>query len=346
MKTTHIHGRSLQSEIAASGLTLTAKHNIRPRITLISVAGDDPMLEINRRLHLRTLDSYGIDVDDVALPNDTDLNTLITAVREANANHNIHAIMTLLPLPPHLSIVSILPEIDPGKEVEGLHPDHSRALIASNHPPSDAVVPLVPDAVLATFSAYSVSLENSRVVILTSKALMESNPVANTVARMAAPAVLPLSCPVTVVPIEHPSAQQQARDADVLIVSLEETEIVTADWVKQGATVVDFNPNFVGLRTNNEGREVPVLRGGVDTDSVDGHAGVLGAVPGGVGPVMLGILVRNIALTALRQETCHTNTTNDATSLPAAESRSSLREPANEFPPIANTELAVGGGQA
>lgn len=83
--------------------------------------------------------------------------------------------------------------------------------------------------------------------------------------------------------------------------SLERPAAVGADWVKPGATVIDFNPSLVGFK-ELDGKRVPLLIGGVDSESVAAVAGYLIPFPGGVGPVMLGILMRNLARAALRSD--------------------------------------------
>lgn len=301
MTATIVEGKRLQANLAIPALAAAAAAGVRPTVALVTVASDDPMVEINRRLHVRTFAEYGLATIDVQLPADTDAERLATIVTGQNADPEVHGVMVLMPLPRHLSLPDILPLIDPEKELEGLHPEHTAALLASNGTRAGARPSLVGESIVLALADLGITLEQQNIVVLTEETLMASNPVANTVIRTAAPAAIPLSSPVAIVPIEHSDARELARRADVLIVSLEQNEKVTGDWVKPGATVIDFNPTLVGFRERPDGQlPLPILRGGVDTQSVADVAGTLFPVPGGVGPLMLGVLVRNAAVAALR----------------------------------------------
>lgn len=152
---------------------------------------------------------------------------------------------------------------------------------------------------MLTLAEYGIPLENRNIVLLTEEALMRGNAVANMVARCVTPALLPLSSPLAIVPIDHSQARHLSAAADVLIVSLERPEAVSGEWVKPGATVIDFTPNLIGFVDRADGRRAPILRGGVSTTEVAAVAGHILPVPGGVGPVMLGVLIRNLAQAAL-----------------------------------------------
>jgi methylenetetrahydrofolate dehydrogenase (NADP+) / methenyltetrahydrofolate cyclohydrolase len=302
MTATIILGKHLQQQLIAEPLSVAARAGIRPTVCLISVENDDPMLAINRGLHLRTFEANGVACDNVVLAGDTSMETLSLVLQEKNLDPAIHGVMVLLPLPEQLSIRAILPLIDASKELEGLHPDHSAALLTSNTGRPGAVKPLVGEAIVLMLAQQGIPLEGQNIVLLTEEKLMRDNPVANMMVRCAAAAIFPVSSVLTLVPIEHPQARALTSQADLLIVSLERPEAVGADWVRPGATVIDFNPSLVGFRELESGKRAPLLLGGVDNDSVGTVAGYLMPIPGGVGPVMLGILIRNLAEAALRPE--------------------------------------------
>jgi len=300
MSATLIDGRPLQQRLVVPAVATAAAAGVRPRVALLSVDHPQPMLAINRGLHVRTLTAYGIECHDVTLPAGSTAADLLAAVDLANADPQVHGIMVLMPLPDGFEVREVLAAIEPDKELEGLHPQHSAGLVPSNVRDERALLPLVGEAVLLALADAGLPLEGRAIVLLTEEQLMASNPVANMVARVAAPALLPLDAPLSLVPIDHPDARTLASAADVLIVSLERPEVVTADWVKPGATVVDFNPVLVGTTTRHDGTVVPVLRGGVDTADAARVAGAILPVPGGIGPVMLGLLMRNAARAATR----------------------------------------------
>lgn len=294
-----IHGHRMQEGLVAAALAQTSSAGITPRVALVSVAGDEPMLAINRELHLRTFFAYGVESIDITLPADTTLDSLLNRIQKANDDFSVHGVMVLMPLPSHLSIRDVLPAINAQKELEGLHPEHTAAMLQSNLPPSTAILPLVGEAVTLTLAEYGIPLECRNIVLLTEEPLMRSNPIANVVARSVAPAMLPPSSPLAIVPIDHPEARRIASAADVLIVSLGRPEVVSAEWVKPGAAVIDFNPSLVGFTDREDGSQAPVIRGGITTEDVASVAGHILPIPGGIGPVMLGVLIRNAAMAAL-----------------------------------------------
>jgi methylenetetrahydrofolate dehydrogenase (NADP+)/methenyltetrahydrofolate cyclohydrolase len=203
--------------------------------------------------------------------------------------------MPLLPLPRHLDVRGALAALDPEHEIEGLHPLHATGLLSvSPTPPRRR--PVAARAVLAALAEYGVDLDGAVVTVLTDQELMETNPVANLVARVAAPGMLPLTAAVNLVSYDHPRAQVLAALADVLVVSIQVPRLVTADWVRPGAVVVDFNPVVIGMREvpGNPPQIQPMIVGGVDLASVRGRARLVAPIPGGVGPVMLGLLAAEI----------------------------------------------------
>lgn len=294
-----ILGKQLQQHLISEPLSAAARVGIQPTISLISVENDDPMLAINRGLHLRTFQANGVACENVVLPGDTSLQALGLLIQEKNVDTAIHGVMVLLPLPEHLSIREILPLIDAAKELEGLHPEHSAALLTSNTERPDAVAPLVGESIVLALAHQGISLEHQNIVVVTETKLMRDNPVANMMVRCAAARLFPVNSVLTLVPIEHPQARALTAEADLLIVSLERPAAVDAAWVKPGATVIDFNPSLVGFKEQEGGKPMPLLQGGVDNESVATTAGHLMPIPGGVGPVMLGILMRNLARAAL-----------------------------------------------
>lgn len=295
-----ISGRELQQEIVSGPLADAAARGIRPVITLIVVKNDDPMLAINQGLHQRTIARHGIEYRQTVLSEEASLGEVSAAIRRSNDDPAVHGVMVLLPLPGHLDIRDVLPLIDPDKELEGLHPDHSAGLVRSNRATGQQIQPLVGESILLSAAKYGINLEHRNIAVLTEEGLMHSNPVANMMIRCAAPAMLPINSSLDLVPLEHPAAQERTRLADVLIVSLEHPEVVDAAWIKPGAAVIDFNPSLVSFEENAEGPPSPVLRGGVNADSAAGIASQLMPVPGGIGPVMLGILMRNLTNRALQ----------------------------------------------
>lgn len=92
------------------------------------------------------------------------------------------------------------------------------------------------------------------------------------------------------------------READIVVVSLLRPRYLDKTWFKEGAIVLDFAPNVIGLKTLSDGRSVPDLCGGVDVDSVTPAVSKIFPIPSGIGPVMLGALARNLAQSAVHRQ--------------------------------------------
>jgi methylenetetrahydrofolate dehydrogenase (NADP+) / methenyltetrahydrofolate cyclohydrolase len=286
-----IDGRSIQQEILERVARSLQHSLVVPTVALVMVEGDDPMAGVNFRLHQKVLGRAGLLVKPIVLPAGTTRSGLLERIGQLNADIDVDAVMALMPLPAHLDIREVLAAIDPGKEVEGLHPVHAGRLSPlSARPP--ARVPIVPLSVLTLLAAAGFNPSEAHVVTLVDPQLMESNPVAKYVARVGAFANLPPGAIGSVVPYTHPRAKEVCRSADLLIVSVTKPSLVTADWVKGGATVIDFNAICVGTEPHVQ------LVGGVDLESVSAVAGAISPIPGGIGPVMLGVLAEQIAQVA------------------------------------------------
>lgn len=297
-----LDGRAVQRQLLEKAAAAIAEAGITPEVALISVAGSDPMVSVNMRLHRRTFQRTGMRVRSIELPADTTQQALTGLIERLNDDNEVDVIMTLMPLPAHLDIRAVLAAIAPEKEAEGLHPAHAARLSPiSVLPPSR--LPVVPMAVLHLLGQVDFNPSGMQLVVLTDPDITETNPVAKLVARVAAFAALPPDAAGANVPLSHPRAAGLTRAADLLIVSVQQPRVVTGDWIKPGAVVIDFNPICEGMEPHPRapGRLVPRLAGGVDTESALRVARALAPIPGGVGPAMLGVLADQIVTVALER---------------------------------------------
>lgn len=169
------------------------------------------MLAVNRAVHVRTLESYGLECEDINMPAQTHLVDLAEVIAEANKDTSVDGVMVLLPLPDHLSLSDILPLIYPEKELEGLHPDNCGAVLAHVHRTPDFPDVLVAEARIAQLDDVGFDLASAHVVILSEAGLLAKHALANFVQRAVGPAALPLTAMVSFVVTEHPRAQERAR---------------------------------------------------------------------------------------------------------------------------------------
>lgn len=296
-----ITGHALRRRLLADAAKTAQEAGVTPTVALIRVETDDPMTPVNFRLHERVFTSAGFRVRPYELPRQTTQESLNALIERLNGDDEIDVVFTLIPLPDHLDIRSVLATLDPAKEAEGIHLQHLiRLNPLSALPPTR--IPVVPAAIIHLLTEIDYTPEGGQVVVITDPSI-ETNPIGKMVARVAAFSSLPPDTAGTSVPMTHPRAPELARSADLLIVSLTHAQVVTGEWVKPGAVVIDFNAVFTGWQPNPDdpGAQVPHLVGGIDLDSVREVAGTIIPAPGGVGPVMLGVLAQQIVTAAVER---------------------------------------------
>lgn len=197
---------------------------------------------------------------------------LLARIRELNADPNVHGILVQLPLPDTLSTKVILDAIDPDKDVDGLHPLN----IGRLHAGRPGLVPCTPLGVMRLLADHHVDLKGKHAVVVGRSAI---------VGRPMSWLLLRAHATVTTCHRHTPDTQAHAARADVLVVAVGRPGLVTADWVKPGAVVVD-----VGINRIPGGRVV----GDVAFDEVAERASAITPVPGGVGPMTVAMLLQNV----------------------------------------------------
>jgi methylenetetrahydrofolate dehydrogenase (NADP+) / methenyltetrahydrofolate cyclohydrolase len=233
------------------------------------LVGDDPASQIYIGLKHKAATEAGIDAVDVRLPAETSEEELLARVEELNADDSIDGLLVQLPLPAQIDEARILRALDPAKDVDGLHPLNAGQLFLGR----PTLVGATPVGILMLLDEYRIPLEGARAVVVG-----RSDIVGKPVAQL----LLQRHATVTICHSRTVELGRETLDADVLVVAAGHPQLVTADMVKHGATVVD-----VGMNRTEEG-----LFGDVDPAAMD-VAGHMTPVPGGVGPMTIACLLRN-----------------------------------------------------
>ena len=240
------------------------------RVGLATVlVGDDPASEIYIRLKHKAAEEVGIEPIDHRLPSTTVEDDLVELVEELNENDEVDGILVQTPLPEQIDEARVMRAIDPMKDVDGLHPFSAGQLYLGRQ----TLVPATPLGVMHLLDEYRIPTAGQRAVVV-GRSTLVGKPVA----------LLLLQANATVT-ICHSRTQDLARhtlDADILVAAVGLPGVITADMVKQGATVVD-----VGITRTDAG-----VRGDVGAGVAD-VAGFLTPVPGGVGPMTIAALLGN-----------------------------------------------------
>jgi len=243
------------------------------------LVGDDAASDIYVRRKHDAAQEVGIRSIDHRLPAETSQEELERLVGELNADEGVDGILVQSPLPDHLDEEAAVRRLDPGKDVDGFHPENAARLYMGQ----PRFVPATPVGIMRLLQEYDVPLEGARAVVV-GRSLIVGKPMS----------MLLLAANATVTTAHSRTADLDAhtRQADVLVVAVGQVDVVTADMVKPGSTVVD-----VGMNRTDAG-----LRGDVDPAAVEA-AGLITPVPGGVGPMTIASLLRN-TVDAVRLRRC------------------------------------------
>lgn len=246
----------------------------------VVVVGDDPASRVYVRNKIRACDRTGIESFEVTLPADTDEATLLKAIDELNADEKVDGILVQLPLPPHLTAVSVIEAIAPEKDVDGFHSLSIGSLMTGRQ----GFVPCTPAGVMRLLQEAGCDPKGKRAVVVGRS---------NIVGKPLSLLLLAADATVTIAHSRTPDLSDLTRSADILVAAVGRENLITADMVKPGAVVID-----VGINRNAEGK----LCGDVAADVAE-VASAITPVPGGVGPMTIAMLLTNTVLAAERRLT-------------------------------------------
>lgn len=261
---------------------LRSTHDITPHLSILMM-GDDSSSRIyirNKKLEAERLGMWA-QTRTVA-----DKSALIQAIEYDNRDEEINGIIIQLPIPgcDLVALKEILDTINPIKDVDGLTTTNL-GNIAFGVPD---IVPATPLGIVKLLSHYNISTKNKHIVI-DSKSNIVGKPLTNLLIHH--------SGAVTWCHRDTPNLGAITKQADILIVAVGKPNLITADMVKEGATIIDVG--ITRLKRVNGGPDKIV--GDVDFDSVYSKVSAITPVPGGVGPMTVAALLRNTALATLRQ---------------------------------------------
>jgi methylenetetrahydrofolate dehydrogenase (NADP+) / methenyltetrahydrofolate cyclohydrolase len=273
-----IDGRAVAADmraaLAADVTAFTERHGRPPGLATVLIGGDPASLVYVRMKH-RESEAIGIRSFDHRLAADASEESVIELLDSLNADPQVSGVLVQLPLPDHLDGVKLTGMVDAAKDVDGLTAV-SAGLLALGRP---GLRPCTPSGVMALLESDGAQLEGAEAVVIG-----RSNLFGKPMAQL----LLAANATVTVCHSRTRDLPALCARADVLIAAVGRPQMVGADWVKQGATVID-----VGVNRLDGG-----LVGDVDFDAVAERAAAITPVPGGVGPMTIACLLRNTVLAA------------------------------------------------
>lgn len=267
----------LQGELAEKTARLTEETGVVPGLVVI-IVGENPASQVYVRNKERSAIAAGFRSEVVRLPETIQQHELLELIEQYNQDPLWHGILVQLPLPKHIDDEAVLLAIDPAKDVDGFHPLNMGRLWAGN----PVMVPSTPAGIMEMFKAYGIELEGKRAVVIG-----RSNIVGKPMAQL----LLAKNATVTLTHSRTHHLAKIAKTADILVVAIGRAKFVTADFVKEGAVVID-----VGMNRDENGK----LCGDVDYEAVAPLASHITPVPGGVGPMTITMLMEQTYEAAVR----------------------------------------------
>ncbi len=241
--------------------------------------GDDPASAIYVGNKKKACEYVGFHSVSYELPEETTQEELLTLVRNLNENNEVDGILVQLPLPKHLNEEEVLLAIAPEKDVDGFHPVNVGNLLIGR----DGFISCTPAGIVELLHRSGIPIEGRECVIVGRS---------NIVGKPMAALMLRENATVTICHSKTKNLKEVTKRADILIVAVGKPCLITAEYVKQGAVVID-----VGIH-RLEGKK---LCGDVDFETVKETAEAITPVPGGVGPMTIAMLMKNCLHSAQRR---------------------------------------------
>lgn len=233
--------------------------------------GNDPASTVYVGNKKKACAYIGINSLAYELPEETTQEELLNLVRQLNDREDVNGILVQLPLPAHIDEDTVIRTIVPEKDVDGFHPQSVGLLSIGQK----GFVSCTPAGIIQLLKRSGIEIDGKECVVVGRS---------NIVGKPMAMLLIRENGTVTVCHSHTRDLKEVTRRADILVVAIGKRQFITADYVKEGATVID-----VGMHRKEDGK----LCGDVDFDSVEPVAGAITPVPGGVGPMTIAMLMNN-----------------------------------------------------
>ena len=264
-------------------IEICQKNGITPHIAVI-IVGDDPASHVYVGAKIRACERLKLKSTHIELPENTQENELIEIVKDLNKDSSVHGILIQSPLPKHMDEEGLTDLIHPDKDVDGFHPTNLGRLVQGR---SDGMLPCTPSGVMRLLKWAGIETKGKKAVVIGRSR------------NVGMPQALLLSArgvdsTVTVAHSRTEDIASICKQSDIVIAAVGSPEMVKANWVKDGAVIVDVGVNRVEDSSRERGWR---LAGDVSPDAGK-IASWLSPVPGGVGPMTVAMLMENTVRSA------------------------------------------------
>ncbi|MBD5482893.1 MAG: bifunctional methylenetetrahydrofolate dehydrogenase/methenyltetrahydrofolate cyclohydrolase FolD [Lachnospiraceae bacterium] len=268
-----IDGKAISAQIKEEVKAQVAAYREQgAEITLAVIqVGNDPASGVYVGNKKKACAYVGIRSLAYELPEETTEEELLTLISDLNRREDVHGILVQLPLPAQIDENKVINAIDPRKDVDGFHPQNVGALCTGQ----DGFVSCTPAGIIQLLTRSGISVAGKECVVIGRS---------NIVGKPMALLLLKENGTVTVCHSKTKNVKEVAKRADILVAAVGRPRMITEEYVKEGAVVID-----VGIHRNAENK----LCGDVDYESVAPHTSAITPVPGGVGPMTIAMLMYN-----------------------------------------------------
>lgn len=246
------------------------KQGVKITLAVVKV-GNDPASAVYVRNKEKACEYVGITSRTLALPEETTEEELLKVVKELNEDKAVNGILVQLPLPKHIDESKVLLAIDSNKDVDGFHPVNVGKMVIGE----ETFLPCTPAGIIEMLKRTDIEISGKECVVIGRS---------NIVGKPMSMLMLKENATVTIAHSRTKDLKEVTKRADILIAAIGKAKFVTADYVKEGAVIID-----VGMDRDENGK----LCGDVDFDSVSQVASAITPVPGGVGPMTVTMLLVN-----------------------------------------------------
>lgn len=272
--------RQLQEEIATEVQQLKARGGKTPHLAAVLV-GDNPASQTYVKSKIKACETIGFKSTLLRFNSNVAESELVNAIQQLNNDAEVDGILVQLPLPAHVKEEKITDSISPAKDVDGFHPVNIGRMVKGL--PSH--LPATPFGILLLLDRYKIETTGKNCVVV-GRSNIVGTPVGILLSRNANPG----NCTVTIAHSKTLNLPEICRHADILIAAIGRPDFIKADWVKEGAVVIDVGINRVEDSSKKSGFR---LKGDVDFNNVAPKCSYITPVPGGVGPLTIAALMKN-----------------------------------------------------
>jgi methylenetetrahydrofolate dehydrogenase (NADP+)/methenyltetrahydrofolate cyclohydrolase len=275
---------TVREKVAGHVARLKEENGITPGLAVVLV-GEDPASQVYVRSKGKQTVEVGMNSYEHKLEADTSEADLLALIDKLNKDDSVHGILVQLPLPGHLNEDLVINSIAPEKDVDGFHISNVGLLGTGQK----SMVPCTPLGCLMMLRDYHGSLSGMNAVVV-GRSNIVGKPMANL--------LLKDSCTVTIAHSRTKDIEAVCKQADIVVAAVGRPEMITGDWIKPGATVIDVGINRIDAPEKGEGKTR--LVGDCHFDSCAEVAGAITPVPGGVGPMTIACLLANTVTACCR----------------------------------------------